>query len=46
MAKLIEFDEVGLKSRVKVVQIVPESKRRRRVMDIGITKGVEGEKVC
>ena len=41
MSKLIGLDEVGVKSRVKVVQIIPESKIRRRVMDMGITKGVE-----
>ena len=41
MSKLIGLDEVGVKSRVKVVQIIPESKIRRRVMDMGITRGVE-----
>ena len=41
MSKLIGLDEALVKSRVKVIQIVPESKIRRRVMDMGITKGVE-----
>lgn len=41
MSNLIGLDEASVKSKVKVVQIVPESKIRRRVMDMGITKGVE-----
>ncbi len=41
MSKLIGLDEVGIKSKVKVVQIAPESRIRRRIMDMGITKGVE-----
>lgn len=41
MTKLIGLHEVKLKSRVKVVQIVPGSTIRRRIMDMGITIGVE-----
>jgi ferrous iron transport protein A len=41
VSNLIGLDKVGVKTRVKVIQIVPESKIRRRVMDMGITKGVE-----
>ena len=41
MSNLLGLDEVGVKSKVKVVEIVRESKIRRRIMDMGITKGVE-----
>jgi len=41
MSNLLGLDEVGIKSKVKVVEIVRESKIRRRIMDMGITKGVE-----
>lgn len=41
MSKLIGLHEVGIKSKVKVIEIVPESRIRRRIMDMGITKGVE-----
>ena len=41
MSKLIGLHEAEIKSKVKVVQIVPESRIRRRIMDMGITKGVE-----
>ena len=41
MSNLIGLDEVLIKSKVKVVQIVPESIIRRRIMDMGITIGVE-----
>jgi len=41
MSKLLGLDEVAIKSKVKVMDIVRESKIRRRIMDMGITKGVE-----
>jgi len=41
MEKLLGLDKVDLKSRVKVVQIVPGSTIRRRIMDMGITIGVQ-----
>ncbi|MBW9170148.1 FeoA family protein [Clostridium estertheticum] len=41
MEKIIGLDKVDLKSRVKVVQIVPGSTIRRRIMDMGITIGVQ-----
>ncbi|MCB2353240.1 FeoA family protein [Clostridium estertheticum] len=41
MENLIGLDKVDLKSRVKVVQIVPGSTIRRRIMDMGITIGVQ-----
>ena len=41
MSNILGLDEVGIKSKVKVVEIVRESKIRRRIMDMGITKGVE-----
>ena len=41
MEKILGLDKVDLKSRVKVVQIVPGSTIRRRIMDMGITMGVQ-----
>jgi ferrous iron transport protein A len=41
MSKLIGLHEAEIKSKVKVVQIAPESRIRRRIMDMGITKGTE-----
>ncbi|MBU3176213.1 ferrous iron transport protein A [Clostridium estertheticum] len=41
MENLIGLDKVDLKSRVKVVQIIPGSTIRRRIMDMGITIGVQ-----
>ena len=41
MSNLLKLHEVEIKSKVKVVQIVPESKIRRRIMDMGIVKGTE-----
>ncbi|MBU3155533.1 ferrous iron transport protein A [Clostridium estertheticum] len=41
MENLIGLDKVDLKSRVKVVKIVPGSTIRRRIMDMGITIGVQ-----
>lgn len=38
---MISLSEVGINKRVKVVQIVPSSKIRRRIMDMGITNAVE-----
>jgi ferrous iron transport protein A len=35
------LNEIEIKKNVKVVQIVPGSKVRRRIMDMGITNGVE-----
>ncbi|AZV56389.1 ferrous iron transport protein A [Clostridium sp. AWRP] len=41
MAHSMRLDEVKIKSRVKVVQILPESKVRRKIMDMGIVRGTE-----
>ncbi|MBU3097991.1 MULTISPECIES: FeoA family protein [Clostridium] len=41
MENLIGLDKVDLKSRVKVVRIVQGSTIRRRIMDMGITIGVQ-----
>lgn len=41
MSKLIGLHEVEINSKVKVVQINPETKMRRRIMDMGIVKGTE-----
>ena len=41
MERLIGLDQVELKTKVKVVQIVPGSTIRRRIMDMGITIGVD-----
>lgn len=41
MSNLIKLHEVEIKSKVKVVQIEPESRIRRRIMDMGIVKGTE-----
>ena len=41
MSKLIGLHEAEIKSKLKVVQINPESRMRRRLMDMGITKGTE-----
>lgn len=35
------LNEVPINSRVKVLKIVPESKVRRKIMDMGIVKGTE-----
>jgi len=35
------LNEIEIKTKVKVVQIVTGSKVRRRMMDMGITNGVE-----
>ncbi len=41
MSKVIGLNEAEVKSKVKVVQIVTGSKVRRKIMDMGITNGVE-----
>lgn len=41
MSNSLKLHEVEIKSKVKVVQVVPESKIRRRIMDMGIVKGTE-----
>jgi Fe2+ transport system protein A len=41
MSNLLKLHEVEIKSKVKVVQVAPESKIRRRIMDMGIVKGTE-----
>ncbi|SFB25703.1 FeoA family protein [Clostridium frigidicarnis] len=41
MTKLIGLNEVAVKSKAKVSEIAHESKVRRRIMDMGITKGTE-----
>ncbi|ADK14464.1 MULTISPECIES: FeoA family protein [Clostridium] len=41
MANSIGLNEVKIKSRVKVVQILPESKVRKKIMDMGIVRGTE-----
>jgi len=41
MSKIIGLNEAEIKSKVKVVQLVTGSKVRRKIMDMGITNGVE-----
>lgn len=41
MSNGIGLNEVEIKSKVKVVGIVPESKVRRKIMDMGIVRGTE-----
>lgn len=41
MSNLIRLHEAEINSKVKVVQIDPQSRLRRRIMDMGITKGTE-----
>lgn len=41
MGKVMGLHEVEIKTKVRVVQINPESKMRRRIMDMGIVKGTE-----
>jgi ferrous iron transport protein A len=41
MTKGIGLNEVEIKSKVKVIGIVPESKVRRKIMDMGIVRGTE-----
>lgn len=38
---MISLSEVEINKKVKMVQIVPSSKIRRRIMDMGITNAVE-----
>jgi ferrous iron transport protein A len=41
MSKVMALSEAEIKAKVKVVEIVTGSKVRRRIMDMGITNGVE-----
>lgn len=41
MSNLIGLHEVEINAKVKVVQIVQDSKLRRRIMDMGIVRGTE-----
>lgn len=41
MSKLLGLHEVEIKSRARVVQIAPESRMRKRIMDMGIVRGTE-----
>jgi ferrous iron transport protein A len=41
MSKVMALSEVEIKTKVKVVEIITGSKVRRRIMDMGITNGVE-----
>ena len=41
MSKVMALSEAEIKKKVKVVEIVMGSKVRRRIMDMGITNGVE-----
>ncbi|MBV7275171.1 ferrous iron transport protein A [Clostridium thailandense] len=41
MSSLIRLHEAEINSKVKVVQIDPQSRLRKRIMDMGITKGTE-----
>lgn len=41
MSNLVRLHEVEINLKVRVVQVEPESKIRRRIMDMGIVKGTE-----
>lgn len=41
MSKLMKLHEAEVNSKVRVVKIDPESRLRRRIMDMGITRGTE-----
>lgn len=41
MLKEIGLDEVEINSKVKVVRVDPNSRTRRRIMDMGIVRGTE-----
>lgn len=41
MTKIVGLHEVAVKSKAKVSEIAHDSKVRRRIMDMGITKGTE-----
>jgi ferrous iron transport protein A len=41
MSNLVRLHEVEVNLKVRVVQVEPESKIRRRIMDMGIVKGTE-----
>ena len=41
MSKLIGLNEVNINKKVRVVEITPQSKIRRRIMDMGIVRNTE-----
>ncbi|WP_010238331.1 FeoA family protein [Clostridium arbusti] len=41
MSAQVGLDEVEVNSRVKVIQVDPQSRIRRRIMDMGIVRGTE-----
>ncbi|SMC17028.1 ferrous iron transport protein A [Clostridium acidisoli DSM 12555] len=41
MLREIGLDEVEINSKVKVVRVDPNSRTRRRIMDMGIVRGTE-----
>ena len=41
MSNLLGWHEVEINSRVRVVQVSPESRMRKRIMDMGIVRGTE-----
>lgn len=41
MSAQIGLDKVEVNSKVKVIQVDPQSRIRRRIMDMGIVKGTE-----
>ncbi|MDF2503744.1 ferrous iron transport protein A [Clostridium sp.] len=41
MSAQIGLDEVEVNSKVKVIQVDPQSRIRRRIMDMGIVRGTE-----
>lgn len=41
MSNLVRLNEVEVNLKVRVVQVEPESRIRRRIMDMGIVKGTE-----
>lgn len=41
MLREIGLDEVEINSKVKVVRVNPNSRTRRRIMDMGIVRGTE-----
>jgi ferrous iron transport protein A len=41
MSAQVGLDEVEVNSKVKVIQVDPQSRIRRRIMDMGIVRGTE-----
>lgn len=41
MSNCVGLNEIEVKTKVKVVGIVPESRVRRKIMDMGIVRGTE-----